>query len=57
MTDQVGTMRNIVSIDEAAEWLAMRWPIGKGEKLLAAKIACMEAMDGNVTCTVARDAF
>ena len=56
-TNQFGKRKNIASVDQAAVWLVARWPIRNGDKLQAAKETCLEALDGKVTCTVARDAF
>ena len=56
-TGQFGKRKNIASVDQAAVWLVARWPIRNGDKLQAAKEICLEALDGKVTCTVARDAF
>jgi hypothetical protein len=37
LTDRPGKIRNICSVEEAAEWLVMYWPIEKGEKLMEAR--------------------
>ena len=57
MTEKVGRMHNVSSVEEAAEWLVMYWPRKHGEKLEAARQACFDCLEGNVTCTEARDAF
>jgi len=57
LTDQSGKARNICSVEEAAEWLVMYWPIEKGEKLMEARQACRDALEGRITCTKAREAF
>jgi hypothetical protein len=48
---------NIESVGEAAVWLVAHWPLRNGDKLQAAKQACLDALAGRVTCTVCRDAF
>ncbi|PIO46783.1 hypothetical protein B5P45_03010 [Phyllobacterium zundukense] len=57
MTERVGRMHNVSSVEEAAEWLVMYWPRKHGEKLEAARRACLDCLEGTVTCTAARDAF
>jgi len=57
LTDQPGKTRCICSVEEAAEWLVMYWPIEKGEKLMEARQACRDALEGRITCTKAREAF
>jgi hypothetical protein len=57
LTDKPGTTRNICSVEEAAEWLVMYWPIETGEKLREARQACCDALEGRITCTKARNAF
>jgi Protein of unknown function (DUF982) len=57
LTGDVGKMRDIASIEEAAEFLAYHWPLAQGEKLTAARQACIDALHGKTTCTTARDAF
>jgi hypothetical protein len=57
LTDKPGKTRNICSVEEAAEWLVMYWPIEKGEKLMEARQACRYALEGRITCTAARKAF
>lgn len=37
--------------------LAMNWPIKNGPMLSAAKQACLDALEGRITCTEARTAF
>ncbi len=55
--DAANTTRNISSVAEAAEWLVLYWPIEEGEKLRAARQACFDALEGKITCTMARNAF
>jgi hypothetical protein len=57
LTDTRGNTRNISSVEEAAEWLFMYWPIKKGEKLMEARQACRDALAGRITCTEVRNAF
>jgi hypothetical protein len=57
LTGDVGKMRNITSIEGAAEFLLYHWPQPSGEKLTAARKACMDALHGKITCTTARDPF
>lgn len=57
MTHQVGKMHNVTSVEEAAENLAMNWPIKNGPMLSTAKQACLDALEGRITCTEARTAF
>ncbi|PIO46252.1 DUF982 domain-containing protein [Phyllobacterium zundukense] len=57
MTHQVGKMRDVSCVEEAAENLAMNWPLKTGPKLSAAKQACLDALEGKILCTEARDAF
>lgn len=53
----LGKAKNIRSVGQAGEWLVARWPMRSGDKLQAAKQACLDALDGRVTCTACRDAF
>ncbi|CAN7677152.1 DUF982 domain-containing protein [Phyllobacterium sp. LjRoot231] len=46
-----------MSIGEAAEFLLYHWPLAHGEKLSAARQACIDALHGKITCTRARAAF
>jgi hypothetical protein len=57
MTHQIGKMHDVTSVEEAAENLAMNWPVKDGPMLSAAKQACLEALEGRITCTEARTAF
>ena len=57
MTHQIGKMHNVTSVEEAADNLAMNWPIKDGPMLSAAKQACRDALEGRITCTKARIAF
>ncbi|CAN7410414.1 DUF982 domain-containing protein [Phyllobacterium sp. LjRoot231] len=57
LTGDADKTRNISSIDEAAEFLLYHWPLPIGEKLSAARQACIEALHGKITCTRARDTF
>ncbi|PSH58219.1 DUF982 domain-containing protein [Phyllobacterium endophyticum] len=56
MTDEAGNTKKVESVGEAALWLIERWP-GQGEKFKLAKQACLDALDGKITCTECRDAF
>jgi hypothetical protein len=44
-------------VAEAAELLVLYWPTRVGEKLLEARQACQDALNGKITCTQARQAF
>lgn len=57
MTVHIGSMRNIASVDEAAEFLLEDWPVKHSSKLTAARQACLDARHRKITCTEARDAF
>jgi len=57
MTYQVGKTCNISSAEEAAENLMMNWPIKTGAQLLAARLACLDALEGKILCSAAREAF
>jgi hypothetical protein len=57
LTDCPAVTRNIGSVVEAAERLVLYWPDHKGEKLMAARHACQDALEGRITCTQARQAF
>jgi len=57
MTHQVGRTHNVSSVEEAAESLAMNWPIKSSDQLSTAKQACLDALEGRIMCTAARDAF
>lgn len=57
LAGNVGRKRNISSIEEAAEFLLYDWPQTRGEKFAAARQACIDALDGKITCTKARDVF
>ncbi|UXN67473.1 DUF982 domain-containing protein (plasmid) [Phyllobacterium sp. A18/5-2] len=56
-TESLGGTRNISSVEEAADFLAMYWPIKTGEKFVEAKRACIDALNGRIMCTAARSAF
>lgn len=57
LTGNGDKIRNISSIEEAAEFLLYHWPLARGEKLSAARLACIDALHGKIICTAARDAF
>jgi hypothetical protein len=57
LSDTPGQVRNVRSVAEAAELLVLYWPTRVGEKLLEARQACQDALDGEITCTQARQAF
>lgn len=57
MAGHVGKTRNISSVDEAAEFLLEDWPVKRSRKLTAARQACLDAIRGKITCTVARNVF
>jgi Protein of unknown function (DUF982) len=57
MTVHVGKMRNISSVEDAADFLLEDWPVKSSRKLTAARQACLGALQGKITCTAARDAF
>ena len=57
MTVHVGKMRNISSVDEAADFLLEDWPAIHSRKLTAARHACLDARHRKITCTAARNAF
>jgi hypothetical protein len=56
-TDHLGRVCNVSSVEEAAEYLMMYWPIKTGPKLAAARQACLDALAGTIMCTAAREAF
>ena len=47
----------VSSVSKAAELLLNDWPDGGGPALLAAKEACLAAMEGSGTVAAAREAF
>ena len=44
LTDCPAVTQNVSSVVEAAEWLVLYWPDHKGEKLMAARQACQDAL-------------
>ncbi|UXN59171.1 DUF982 domain-containing protein [Phyllobacterium zundukense] len=56
-TEPLGGTRNISSVEEAADFLEIYWPIKTGKKFVEAKQACIEALEGKIMCTAARSAF
>lgn len=57
MTEHVGKVRNISSVQEATEFMLHDWPIKNSRKFTAARQACLDALHGKITCTKARYAF
>jgi hypothetical protein len=56
-TDELGGTKNIASVGEAALCLLEHWSLQNGDGFKVAKQACIDALDGKVTCTACRDAF
>lgn len=57
MTRQLGVMRNITSIRQAAEFILTEWPGEETEILDTAKFALLKCYDGEMSPGVARMAF
>lgn len=57
MTRQIGRMRVITSIVQAAEFILNEWPEAGGEKLDIAKHALVKCYEGEMSSGVARMAF
>ena len=55
--DEAGNTKNIASVGEAALCLIEHWSQKGSDKFEAAKRACLNALDGKITCTQCRDAF
>jgi hypothetical protein len=55
--DSFGKTKNIDSVGEAALWLMEHWSVLDGEKFKLAKQACLDALDGKITCKECREAF
>ncbi|WP_271899410.1 DUF982 domain-containing protein [Candidatus Phyllobacterium onerii] len=55
--DEAGNTKNIASVGEAALWLIEHWSQRGSDKFEAAKRACLDALDGKMTCTDCREAF
>ncbi|MBB3237372.1 DUF982 domain-containing protein [Phyllobacterium endophyticum] len=56
MLGDSGETKSVASVGEAALWLVEHWPV-QGEKFKLARQACLDALDGEITCTECRDAF
>ena len=56
VTDHFGHPVDIVSVGEAAVWLAAHWP-KRGDQREKAKQSCVDALTGKVTCTACWNAF
>jgi hypothetical protein len=56
-TDHGCRMRNIGSVEEAAEFMLHNWPDKQGRKFNTARRACLDAMRGKQTAQSARMAF
>ena len=57
-TAQIGCLRAISSVREAAEWLLSDWPTeGRGLAYAAALQACLDALAGKLSTDKARLAF
>lgn len=54
---EAGNTKNIASVGEAALWLIEHWSQKGSDKFEAAKRACLDALDGKITCTDCREAF
>jgi hypothetical protein len=56
---RAGDVHNIGSAREAAEWLLYEWPTEKIDtaRACAARMACLEALEGQREAAVARQAF
>ncbi len=57
MTRQIGKMKVITSITQAAEFIVKEWPGSDSEKLEIAKHALVKCYDGEMSPGVARMAF
>jgi hypothetical protein len=49
--------RIIMTTEDAARFLLNQWPIDEGEKLIAARQACLDALEEEVPVMLAREAF
>ncbi|WP_187829424.1 DUF982 domain-containing protein [Labrys sp. KNU-23] len=53
----VGQFRIIMTTEDAARYLLNGWPIDDGEKLIAARRACLDALEDEVPAAQTRKAF
>lgn len=53
----VGQFRIIMTTEDAARYLLNGWPVDEGEKLMAARQACLDALEDEVPAAMAREAF
>lgn len=56
-TKKVGQLRNITSVEEAAEFLLYDWPKREGPTYLAAQQSCLDALEEERSVDEAREAF
>lgn len=55
--DKSRELRNVSSVTEAAHVLFRQWPKQRGKKLSAARLACLDAIEGTGSVDDARTAF
>lgn len=56
-TQTLGRYRTITSVSQAAEQLLYHWPVKGGKKHRAARVACVEALEGVGSADQVRAAF
>lgn len=56
-TQTLGRYRTITTVSQAAKQLLWHWPVEGGKKHHAAKIACIEALEGRGSADKVRKAF
>lgn len=56
-TQTLGQYRVITSVSQAAEQLLWHWPVKGGKKHRAARVACVEALEGRISGGEVREAF
>jgi hypothetical protein len=56
-TSEIGRFRNVVSVDQAADFLAHSWPPKRGPSYFAARVACLDALEYAASADDVRDAF
>ncbi|MGO4450141.1 DUF982 domain-containing protein [Phyllobacterium sp. TAF24] len=56
-TKKVGQLRNITSVEEAAEFLLYDWAKREGPTYLAAQQSCLDALQEERSVDEAREAF
>jgi len=56
-TGKIGVYRTVTHVAQMAKALLFEWPLERGDKLRAAKEACVDCLSGKVSADVARAAF